>query len=260
MTDVALITGASSGIGKDLARIHAEKGRDLIIIARREEKLNALKQELENAYDVSVQVIAKDLTNANACEEIYEAVAESGTEVEYLINNAGFGGHGKFHEQDSGFQQQMIDLNIKALTKLTRLFLPQMVKRNRGRILQVASTAGFIPGPLQAVYFATKSYVLSLSQAIAEEVSDMNVTCTALCPGATETEFIERADLENTNMINAGTESSRSVAEKGYNAMMNGKLVEITSLRLKLTLEWAVPFMPRKMVLKTTRKTQEKEE
>ncbi len=258
MKNTALITGASSGIGKDLARIHAEKGGDVIIIARREEKLNALKQELETAYDIEVQVIVKDLTDSNACEEIYSKVAESGTEVEYLINNAGFGGHGKFHEQDPGYQQQMIDLNIKALTKLTRLFLPGMVERNSGRILQVASTAGLVPGPLQAVYFATKSYVLSLSQAIAEEVSDTNVTCTALCPGATDTEFVEQANLEGTNLIESGMETSRSVAEKGYNAMMKGKLIEITDFKLKITLDWIVPLMPRKLVLKTSQKTQEK--
>jgi len=258
MNKVALITGASSGIGKDLAQIHAEKGGDLIIIARREEKLNTLKQELESTYDTEVRVVVKDLTNSNACEDIYSEVSESGIEVEYLINNAGFGGHGKFHEQDPDYQQQMIDLNIKALTKLTRLFLPEMVERNSGRIMQVASTAGLIPGPLQAVYFATKSYVLSLSQAIAEEVSDTNVTCTALCPGATETEFVEQANLEGTNLIESGMEKSRSVAEKGYNAMVKGKLIEITDIKLKITLDWIVPLMPRKMVLKTARKTQEK--
>jgi len=258
MNKVALITGASSGIGKDLAQIHAEKGGDLIIIARREEKLNTLKQELESTYDTEVRVVVKDLTNSNACEDIYSEVSESGIEVEYLINNAGFGGHGKFHEQYPDYQQQMIDLNIKALTKLTRLFLPEMVERNSGRIMQVASTAGLIPGPLQAVYFATKSYVLSLSQAIAEEVSDTNVTCTALCPGATETEFVEQANLEGTNLIESGMEKSRSVAEKGYNAMVKGKLIEITDIKLKITLDWIVPLMPRKMVLKTARKTQEK--
>jgi len=258
MKNTALITGASSGIGKDLAHIHAEKGGDLIIIARREEKLNALKEELEGAYDTEIRVIAKDLTEPNACEDIYSEVEEYGEEVKYLINNAGFGGHGKFYEQDAEYQQQMIDLNIKVLTKLTRLFLPEMVERNSGRIMQVASTAGLIPGPLQAVYFATKSYVLSLSQAIAEEVSDTNVTCTALCPGATETEFVERANLEGTNLIESGMETSRSVADKGYNAMMKGKLIEITDIKLKITLDWIVPLMPRKMVLQTARKMQEK--
>jgi len=258
MTETALITGASSGIGRDLATIHAQNGRDLIVVARRKEKLDKLKGLLEKEYPVKVKVIAKDLTAENACRDIFEEVSNEGIEVDYLINNAGFGGHGKFHEQDMDYQQSMIDLNIKALTKLTRLFLPAMVQRNNGRILQVASTAGLVPGPLQAVYFATKAYVVSLSQAIAEEVSDTNVTCTALCPGATDSEFMERANLQDTNMVKAGLTSSRKVAEKGYKAMMKGKLIEITDFQLKLTLDWAVPLMPRKMVLKTVRKSQEK--
>ena len=258
MKNTALITGASSGIGKDLAHIHAEKGGDLIIVARREEKLNKLKAELEADYGNTVLVLTKDLTAPNASKELYDTVTEKSIKVDVLINNAGFGGHGFFHEQDPGFQQKMIDLNIKALTELTRLFLPGMVERRSGRILQVASTAGLVPGPLQAVYFATKAYVVSLSQAIAEEVSDSGVTCTALCPGATETEFMERADLEDTKMVKSGMATSRSVAEKGYTAMERGKLVEITEFDLKLTLDWAVPLMPRKMVLKTVRRTQEK--
>lgn len=258
MNKVALITGASSGIGRDLAHIHAQKDGDMVVVARRKEKLQSLKSELESKYGVSVVVIAKDLIESGACEDIFNKIDQMGIKVEYLINNAGFGGHGKFHEQNVELQQDMIDLNIKALTKLTRLFLPGMVRRNRGRILQVASTAGLIPGPLQAVYFATKSYVVSLSQAIAEEVSDSNVTCTALCPGATKTEFIERADIEDTNLIESGMETSHSVAEKGYNAMMKGKLIEITDFKLQITLDWIVPLMPRKMVLKTARKTQEK--
>lgn len=258
MNRVALITGASSGIGKDLAHIHAEKGGDLVVVARRKEKLQDLKNTLESEYDNNVTVIPKDLIEPGACEEIFDFVSQSDIEVDYLINNAGFGGHGKFHEQDMELQQRMIDLNIKALTKLTRLFLPGMVQRNQGRILQVASTAGLIPGPLQAVYFATKSYVLSLSQAIAEEVSDTKVTSTALCPGATETEFVKQANLEGTKLIESGMETSRSVAEKGYKAMIRGKLIEITDLKLQLTLDWVVPLMPRSMVLKTTRAIQEK--
>lgn len=258
MKSTALITGASSGIGKDLCHIHAEKGGDLVVIARREEKLNKLKETLESEYGIEVKVMPRDLTGNDVCEQIYEELNEEGIQVDYLINNAGFGGHGYFYEQDPEFQQKMIDLNIKALTKLSRLFLPGMVERDKGRILQVASTAGLVPGPLQAVYFATKSYVLSLSQAMAEEVSDTNVTVTALCPGATETEFIERADLQNTQMIESGMESSRSVAEKGYRAMQKGRLIEITDFKLKVTLDWAVPLLPRKMVLKSARKTQEK--
>ena len=258
MNKTALITGASSGIGRDIAHVHAEKGGDLIVVARRKEKLQELKNELESKYGINATVIAKDLIEPGACEDIFNEVSQMDIEVQYLINNAGFGGHGKFHQQDVERQQRMIELNIKALTKLTRLFLPGMVQRDRGRILQVASTAGLIPGPLQAVYFATKSYVLSLSQAIAEEVSDSNVTCTALCPGATETEFVKQANLEGTELIESGMETSRSVAEKGYKAMMKGKLIEITDFKLQLTLDWFVPLMPRKMVLKTARKMQEK--
>lgn len=258
MKEVALITGASSGIGKDLAHIHAEKGGDLIIVARREKALLELKNELEQQHGVKVMVIAKDLVAPNACRDLFEEISNKGIKVDYLINNAGFGGQGVFHEQDSAYQQKMIDLNIKALTELTRLFLPGMVERNKGRILNVASTAGFVPGPLQAVYFATKAYVVSLSQALASEVNDTSVTVTALCPGATKTEFLENADLEDTMLVKSGLETSRSVAEKGYKAMMKGKLVEITRISLKLTLEYAIHVMPRKMVLNTVKMSQKK--
>ena len=254
----ALITGASSGIGRDLAEIHAEKGGNLVVVARRAEKLNELKSSIEEKYGVTVKAIVKDLVEENACQEIFDEVEQEGIIVDYLVNNAGFGGHGTFHEQDMAFQQKMIDLNIKALTRLTRLFLPGMVERNRGRILQVASTAGLVPGPLQAVYFATKSYVISLSQAIAEEVAGTNVTFFFNYPAATETEFMERADLMDTKMVKSGMVSSRKVAEKGYKAMEKGKLIEITDKQLKFMLNWLVPLLPRKMVLKISRQTQEK--
>lgn len=257
MQQAALITGASSGIGRDLAHIHAEQGRDLIIVARRERELNALKHKLEEQHGVKVMVIAKDLTDKGACEDLHEEISREGINVEYLINNAGFGGHGYFHEQDDEFQQNMIDLNIKVLTRLTRLFLPWMVERDSGRILNVASTAGMIPGPLQAVYYATKAYVVSLSQGIAGELADTNVTVTALCPGPVDTEFAKEADLEDTGLFNNAA-SSRSVAEKGYHAMMKGKLVEITELGLKIQLEYLTPFVPRKLLLSTIKKMQEK--
>lgn len=256
MQKVALITGASSGIGKDLAHIHAEKGGDLIIIARREQELLDLKKELEKKHGVEVMVMAKDLIAEGACQEIHDAIKKEGINVEYLINNAGFGGYGNFHEQDSDYQQDMIDLNIKALTKLTRLFLPWMVERNSGRILNVASTAGLLPGPLQAVYFATKAYVVSLSQGIAGELMDTEVTCTALCPGAVATEFAQQADLESTDLFK-NPASSRSVAEVGYKAMLKGKLVAINELGLKIQLEYLVPFAPRKLVLSMVKKMQE---
>ena len=236
MNQAALITGASSGIGRDLANIHAEKGRDVIVVARREHELKELKTELESKYGTQVKVIAKDLIAEGACEEIHDQIKREGINVEYLINNAGFGGHGYFHEQDADYQQRMIDLNIKALTKLTRLFIPWMVERGKGRILNVASTAGLVPGPLQAVYYATKAYVISLSQAIAGELMDTDVTCTALCPGPVETEFAEEADLEGTEMFKKAA-SSRAVAEAGYNGMMDGRLMAYNDKSLQFQLE-----------------------
>ena len=167
MKNTALITGASSGLGKEFARIHAAKGGDVIIIARRTDKLIGLQKELENKYNVTVKVIAKDLTLPNAAQEIYDEVQQQGIAVKYLINNAGFGGHGKFHERVWEEDLAMIHLNIIALTALTRLFLPDFVTRNQGKILNVSSTASFMPGPLQAVYFATKAYVTFFSNAIA---------------------------------------------------------------------------------------------
>ncbi len=257
MEKTALITGASSGIGKDLAHIHAEKGDNLVVVARRKDQLNELKNKLEKEHDIQVKVIAKDLNDENACQEIHDEIKKEGINIEYLINNAGFGGHGYFHEQDSDYQQDMIDLNVKALTKLTRLFLPWMVERDSGKILNVASTAGLIPGPLQATYFATKAYVVSLSQGIAGELMDTNVTVTALCPGAVRTEFAEQADLEDTSMFEKAA-SSRSVAEVGYNAMMKGKLIAINELGLSIQLQYLIPFVPKKMVLSMIKKMQEK--
>ena len=223
MKKTALITGASSGIGKELARIHAENGGDLVIVARRQEQLDALKEELEKQHSVRVTVIAKDLGRPEAAQEIFEEVTAAGIEVEYLINNAGFGGHGKFHEREWEQDLAMIQLNVVALTALCRLFLPEMVKRNRGRILNVSSTASFMPGPLQAVYFATKAFVTFLSNAVAEELHDKKVTVTALLPGATETEFAQTSGMDKTGLF-AKTVSARSVAEDGYEGMMRGKL------------------------------------
>ncbi|MDX1284022.1 MAG: SDR family oxidoreductase, partial [Draconibacterium sp.] len=198
MKNVALITGASTGIGKEFANIHAEKGGDLIIVARRLEKLEELKTELEKKHSVKVLVIAKDLSLAEAPKEIYDEVKAAGIEVEYLINNAGFGGRGKFHEREWDKDLAMINLNVLALTALTRFFLPDFVKRNSGKILNVSSTASFMPGPLQAVYFATKAYVTYFSNAIAEELHDTKVTVTNLMPGATETEFAQVSGMDKT--------------------------------------------------------------
>lgn len=256
-TKTALITGASSGIGKELAKIHAEKKDNLVLVARREDKLNEIKKELEQKYNVKVEVIAKDLTNLNASKEIYDEVKQKGIAVEYLINNAGFGGHGKFHERSLEDDLAMINLNVIALTTLTKLFLPDFVERNSGRILNVSSTASFMPGPLQAVYFATKSYVTFLSNAIAEELHDTNVTITALMPGATETEFAKVSNMDKTNLFEK-TVSAYSVAMEGYNGMMKGKLDVVSGLKpMQKIMMKMIPFTPKKMVLKQVRQMQE---
>ncbi len=257
MNKVALITGASSGIGKELANIHAEKGGDLIIVARSKNKLDELKKKLEEKHKISVMVIAKDLTQLNAPKEIYNEIKNAGIEIEYLINNAGFGGIGKFHERDWEKDLAMINLNITALTALTRLFLPDMVERNKGRILNVSSTASLMPGPLQAVYYASKAYVTSFSNAIAEELHDTNITVTALLPGATETEFGAVSGMDKTVLFEK-TASARKVAEDAYNGMMKAKLNIITGVpsSQKIMMKM-IPFIPKKSMLKQVRKMQE---
>ena len=257
MKKVALITGASSGIGKEFARIHAEKGGDLVITARRADKLNELKNELEQKHGVKVMVIAKDLSQANAPKEIYDEVKNSGIEVDYLINNAGFGGHGKFHERDWNLDLTMINLNVTALSAMTRLFLPDFVKRNSGKILNVSSTASLLPGPLQAVYYATKAYVTSFSNAIAEELHDTNITVTALLPGATETEFAATSGMDKTELFK-NTFSAREVALDGYDGMLAGKLNVMSGLTFVQKMMMAtIPLTPKKMLLSQIRKMQE---
>ena len=257
MKKVALITGASTGIGKELAHIHAEKGGDLVIVARSQERLDSLKADLEKKHSVEVKVIAKDLSDPNAPKEIYDAIKENGIEIEYLINNAGFGGRGKFHERDWQQDLNMINLNVVALTALTRFFLPDFVARNRGKILNVSSTASFMPGPLQAVYYATKAYVTFFSNAIAEELFDTEITVTNLMPGATETEFARVSGMDKTGLFDK-TVSARSVAEDGYNGMLEGKLDVVSGLTTsqKIMMKM-IPFTPKKMILKQIRQMQE---
>lgn len=257
MKNTALITGASSGIGKELATIHAERGGNLILVARSKDKLSELKVELEKKHEVLVSIIPKDLSVTGATKELFTEVQSLGIQVDYLMNNAGFGLVGKFHELPWERQMQMINLNMVALTELTYLFLKGMVARNKGKILNTSSTAGLIPGPLQAVYFASKAYVSSFSNAIAEELYDKNITVTALLPGATETGFAKTSGVDKT-AIYSNPASARSVAEDGYNAMINGKLdvISVSSRSQKMQLS-LVPFFPKKMLLKQTRQLQE---
>ncbi|MEM9006441.1 MAG: SDR family oxidoreductase [Cyanobacteria bacterium P01_F01_bin.86] len=258
MMNTALVTGASSGIGTELARLHASKKEDVVLVARREQALNDLKSELENTYGIKAMVIVADLAQSDAAAAIFAATEAAGIQVDILINNAGFGGHGKFHERDLAKDQAMMQVNMVSLVNLTHLYLQGMVQRNAGKILHVASTAGFLPGPLQAVYYATKAFVLSFSQAIAQELADTNITSTVLCPGAVATGFVAAGDLEGNSMWdNAAT--PESVAKCGYEAMMQGELVKINEARLDFMLNWVVPFLPRKTVLKMSQQTMEKD-
>ena len=250
MNKVALITGASTGIGKEFANIHAEKGGDLIIVARRKEKLEQLKSELETKHKIKVMVIAMDLGSAEAAQALYNQVKESKVQVDYLINNAGFGGLGKFHERKWEDDLAMMNLNMVALTGLTRFFLQDFVTRNSGKILNVSSTASFMPGPLQAVYYATKAYVTFFSNAIAQELHDTNITVTNLMPGATETEFGQVSGMDKTSLFDK-TFSARGVAEDGYNGMIKGKLDVISGISgTQKVMFAALPFLPKKMKLK----------
>ena len=257
MNNTALITGASSGIGKELAIIHAKNGGDLVLVARREDKLNELKQELEEQYKVAITIIAKDLSDLNTPNQIYDEIKKLGIEIEYLFNNAGFGALGKFHEIDLNRQISMINLNVTSLTALTHLFLPDFIKRNSGKILNTSSTASFMPGPLQAVYFATKAYVTFFSNALSEELSYTKITVTNLMPGATESEFGATSGMDKTEMFKKLV-TAHSVALDGYNGMVNGKMDVISGLTMsQKVMMAAIPFMPKKMVLKQIRQMQE---
>ncbi|MGF1731591.1 SDR family NAD(P)-dependent oxidoreductase [Photobacterium kasasachensis] len=256
-SNTALITGASGGIGLELARIHAQKGGDLVLVARSEDKLLTLKSELEAQYKIHVTVIAEDLSLPESAQRIFEQTEALGLQIDTLINNAGFGGHGLFHERELEADQAMMQVNMVSLTNLTHYYLKGMVARNNGRILNVSSTASFIPGPLQAVYYATKAYVTSFTQAIAEEVREYNVTATALCPGAVATDFVAAGNLDGVDIWKKA-KSSASVAECGYKAMEQGKLVAFNEGKLRLMLDWIIPFLPRKVILKTSRQAMEK--
>lgn len=257
MAKAALITGASSGIGAELARIHAATGGDLVLVARRQTALKALAQELKAAHKIKVHVLAEDLSDEAAPQRIYDAVTAANIDVEYLMNNAGFGGRGKFSDRNWEDDRAMMQVNMVALTALTRLFLPAMIARGHGRILHTSSTAALLPGPLQAVYYASKAYVTSFSNALAEELHDTAITVTALMPGATETGFASRSGMDATALFE-NTTSAAVVARAGYDAMMRGDLDVITALPASQRLAMRIaPLLPKKALLKSIRKMQE---
>ena len=251
----ALITGASSGIGLELARVFAAHGADVVLVARQEDKLRALAAELQRAR-VRADVIAADLTAPGAAAALFASVQSLGLDVDVLVNNAGFGLYGPFVESPLETDVSMIQLNVLAATELTRRFLPPMVARGHGRIVNVASTAAFFPGPLMAVYYATKAYLLSFSEAIANELQGTGVTVTAICPGATQSGFAAAARQEDSRLI-AGRKlpSSREVAEEGYRGAMAGRTVVVTGMSNKLSV--LVPrLLPRRVLAAIVRAAQ----
>ena len=248
----ALVTGASAGIGLELARVLAREGHDLVLVARREAALKELADELRDRYGAESVVVTADLAEADAGEQIERALGERTVDV--LVNNAGFGGVGAFAERTHSDDMRMVAVNVTALTDLCKRFLPGMVARGQGRILNVASTAAFQPGPFMAVYYATKAYVLSLSQALAEETSGTGVTVTCLCPGVTDTEFHGVAGTDAQPLTSGALSmSARAVAEAGYKAMMRGKLVEIPGVHNKVGAQ-SIRVAPRRVVLKIVRR------
>lgn len=256
-TKTVLITGASSGIGLELARIFAAKGFNLIIVSRNVIELSKLKTELTEKHKVYVEEIVKDLSVPGAAKEVYDEVKSLSFEVDYLINNAGFGDFGEFYKSDWDKQERMINVNILALTHLTRLYLPEMIKKGSGKIMNVASTAAFQPGPLMSVYYASKAFVLSFSEAIANEAEGTGVTVTALCPGPTKSGFQKAANVESSKRLNANSiPDSKAVAEFGYKAMMKGKRVAVHGIMNK-ELAFFARRLPKSVILKTVRKINE---
>lgn len=253
----ALVTGASSGIGAELARAHTARGGDLVIVARRRDRLEAMKAELEKAHGIAVRVLDKDLTHPDAPREIHDELQSQGIPVDILINNAGLGYLGVFHEQDWSRNEDMIKINILALAALTRLFVPPMIERRFGRILNIASMAGFVPGPLHAVYYASKAFVISFTEAIANELEGTGVTATVLCPGPVDTEFTQRSEMKGVRLLKHMA-SARATAEAGYHAMLRGKTVVVLGPIGKLTIHGLLRLSPRWLTTRISRALMER--
>lgn len=255
---ITLITGATSGIGYAFAHICAREQNDLVLVARNHKKLEEIKSDLEKKCNITVHIIPQDLSEKNSAQKVYTKIQEKNLQIDTLINNAGFGLYGDFSETDWSAEERMIQLNITTLTEFTKLFLEGMKKRNSGKILNVASTAAFQPGPLMAVYFATKAYVLHFSEAIADELRDTGITVTALCPGPTASGFQKEADIEASPLVKGKKlPTSEEVAEYGYQALQRGKRVATHGM-INWALAQSVRFSPRRMVTWLVRKMQEK--
>jgi uncharacterized protein len=256
--ETVLVTGASSGIGAELARVFARNGSALVLTARSADKLEVLATELREKHGIAVRVVPADLATVDGPRRLAERLAQDNVQVDVLVNNAGYGGFGALVETEWADKAGMLQLNVVSLTELTQRLLPGMVARKKGGVLNVASTAAFQPGPLTAVYSASKAYVLSFSEAVAEEVTASGVTVTALCPGATVTGFAARASMEGSRLFRAkGLPDAASVAQAGYDGFRRGATVVIPGLQNSF-LAQSVRFMPRRWVTRVVRRMQER--
>lgn len=247
-----LLTGASTGIGYELAHLFAKKKHNLILIARNKTKLEEIAESFQSKYGITVTVLVKDLSKPNAAQEIFDEVEEKGIEVDILVNNAGVGHCGLFHQIDILKDIEMIQLNILALTILTKLFSKQMVQRRKGKILNVASTGAYQPGPLIAVYYATKAYVLSFSEAITNELKPYHVSVSTLCPGATKTEFAKNAGRGSMK----GAMDARIVAEAAYKGLMKDQSLIIPGI-INTLIIFVSKLMPGKISARLVRSLQQ---
>ncbi|MGV8085483.1 MAG: SDR family NAD(P)-dependent oxidoreductase [Candidatus Bilamarchaeum sp.] len=255
--ETVLITGATSGIGYELSKIFALAGFRLILVGRNPTKLKEVENEFSNK--TSCQIIIADLSEENAAEKIFSETEKLGLDVDILVNNAGFGLYGEFTKTDLERETDMIRVNIIALTKLCKIYLPKMIKKRSGKILNLSSTAAFQPGPLMAVYYATKAYVLHFSEGISEELIGSGVSVTALCPGPTESGFQKEARMDKSMEVlsRENVMDTKTVAQIGYNALMNKKVVQIAGLKNAITAN-SVRLIPRSIVRKIVKRIQQK--
>ena len=253
----ALVTGGSGGIGLELAKVLARNGFDLVLVARKRDTLEAAAGQLEGTFDIKAHVFAADLRIPEAPQTIFDFLLNENIQIDALINNAGFALGGEFADTELQRELDMIQVNIAALTHLTKLFIPTMIKRRSGRVLNLASTAAFQAGPLMAVYYATKAYVLSFSEALAEELRNTGVTVTALCPGPTDTHFAEVAQVTNSKLFSTfGIADAADVAKYGFDSMMHGKRLAIPGIRNKIVAQ-SSRFTPRALSAKIVRLAQQ---
>lgn len=256
---VVLITGASKGIGLELAKCFAQEDYDLVLVARNADELHAVAEEMGRINkNITARVLPADLARPEAAEEIRAALQEQSVTVDVLVNNAGFGWRGMFAQAEPQLLVDMLEVNVVALTRLTRVFLPAMIERREGGIINVASVAGFFPGPLMSVYYATKAYVISLSEALANEVKGTGVVVSCLCPGATATHFQKRADLDGAKLFSKNpVMSAAAVAEEGYKGFKRGETIVITGVSNKFAVA-AGRLVPRSIAAGMARKMAEK--